>query len=313
MACLIQKRIVNPHYKKIAPDSHFRLYHEVHGQYPKNDYYVFVDCGRCINCFKKYMSSWRFRLLHEFYSLSPSQLKHTYYVTFTIEPKYYTTKKPLLKKMVRRFLERVRKHYKHSVRHFLVTERGDNGTHRFHFHGFLFDTDVNPAHLYQLWHYGFVSVYPVTSSQYEISQQVSYCTTYITKGKKGKLPDVIPPDEFPLILVSPGLGSSYVSYSRGLHTRGILFSQAYDFQGKLRSLPRYLRQKVFNESQLKFLKDDYFKNFSDDVLPEGPYFIGDRQYNDYSLYLKDAQKIKSKYYKYYVKQYSRALSSDVHS
>ena len=300
MACLIPKRIVNRHYKKIAPDSHFRLYHETLGQFPKQDYYINVDCGRCINCFKKYMSSWRFRLLHEFYSMSHDQLSRTFFVTLTMENRFYSENSLVLKKMVRRFLERVRKKYKKSIRHFLVTERGDD-TNRIHFHGFFIDTHVPMNDIYNLWYYGFVKIVPVVSPDYPLSQKVSYCTSYVTKGKKGKLDLVVPPENWPIVLVSPGIGLSYVKNFRSQHFGSTLFPMTYEFNGTPRSLPRYLRGKVFNEEQLKSLKDQYFAEFSEDVIPDPPYFIGNVSFVDYSLFLKECKIIKSLYFSIYGK------------
>lgn len=235
MACLVPKRIVNPHYKKIAPDSHFRLYHEFHGQYPKNDYYITVDCNRCINCFRKYMASWRFRLIHEYLGLSEVERSKSYYVTLTFENEFYSENPIIIKKYVRRFLDRCRKRFGHSVRHFLVTEFGDN-THRLHFHGFFFNTDIPPNLFYQLWYYGFVSIYRLGSREYSVLQEISYCTTYITKGKKGHLPEVLGIGEKPLVLVSPGLGASYVKSKSHFH-QSSLSHFSYDLSGHPYPLP----------------------------------------------------------------------------
>lgn len=301
MACLIGRRVVNPHYKKIAPDTHFKLYHETLGVYPKIDYYINVDCGRCINCFRKYMSAWRFRLLHECMSLSQQQMNRTYFASLTIEPRWYSEKKQQLKKYVRQFLERVRYEYGHSVRHFIVTERGEE-KQRLHFHAIFFDTDVPMAAFHNLWKYGFVKIRRLVGHpKYSVSQSVSYCTSYVTKGKKGRIDNIISPEDFPLVLVSPGIGKSYVHRSYTIHHQpnGVLFPSAFEVNGTLRSLPRYLRQKVFSESELKLLKDDYFRNYSDDVIPEGPYFIGNREYKDYSDYLTKLVDIKHQYKQIY--------------
>lgn len=294
MACLIGRRVVNPHYKKISPETHYFLYNDRDGIYPKKDYYINVDCNRCINCFRKYMSAWRFRLIHEFYGLSRSQLERSYFVTLTIENKYYTEKRKELKQMVRRFLERVRKKYGKSIRHFLVTERGED-KNRLHFHGFFIDTSFDVSDTYNLWYYGFVQVTPVLDAQYPLSQKISYCTSYVTKGKKGKIDFVIAPEDWPLVLVSPGLGLSYLRHPSAIHSGSTLFPLAFELNGTPRSLPRYLRQKVFNDSELKILKDNYFDNFSDDVIPDPPYYIGNVQYNDYTVYLRDCEIIKKQY------------------
>lgn len=307
MACLVDKVIVNPRYRKIAPDTHMRLYHPEVGFYPKKDYFVKVDCGRCINCFRKYMSAWRFRLLHEFYNLSRSQLCNSYFVTLTIEPKYYSEKPVVLKKMVRRFLERVRKHCGKSVRHFLVTERGEEGN-RLHFHGFFIDPSFDVSLTYNLWYYGFVEVVPVVSTEYPLSQRVSYCTSYVTKGKKGKVDDIILPENWPVVLVSPGLGKSYAQNPLFNHSSPVLYPMTAEFNGTSRSLPRYLRQKVFTEDELKTLKDDYFNNYSYDVIPDPPYYIGNVEYTDYTVYLRDIKFIQFQYKKIYGKQFGRILS-----
>lgn len=295
MACLVPRTIVNPRYRKIAPLSHAAMYHPDGGKYPKNDYYVQIDCNRCINCFKKYMSAWRFRLLHEILSLDDAARKKTYFVTLTIEPKYYTEKKPLLKQMVRRFLERARKFSGKSIRHFLVTERGED-KNRLHFHGFFINTDIDPARFYQLWYYGFVYVIALDSGEHTVSQKIGYCTTYVTKGRKGELPMIMTPEDMPLVLVSPGLGKAYADKYKHVHHQGVLFPMAFDISGSLRSLPRYLRQKVFTEKELRKLKNDYFDNYSDDVIPDGPYYIGERMYEDYSEYL-EARKAYERRYK----------------
>lgn len=307
MSCLVRKVVVNPRYKKIAPYSHFKLYHNVYGQFPKNDYYINVDCGRCINCFRKYMSAWRFRLLHELINLTPLEKHNTYYVTLTMSDKYYNESKIALKKMVRLFLERVRKHNGSSIRHFLVTERGDdpNGTHRIHFHGFFINTKIDPADIYNYWKYGFVDVYRLDNMPYSIGKQVSYCTSYITKGKKGTLPDIIPPGEMPLVLASPGLGASYVDKHHALHHQlnGTLNPFAFEFNGTPRSLPRYLRQKVFSDTELLELKNHYFDNIDDDVISDGPYYVGNRLIHDYTQYDRICKQFETKYNKLYGKQH----------
>lgn len=277
-----------------------KLYHETLGLYPRKDYFVNVDCGRCINCFRKYMSAWRFRLIHECLSMSREQMNRTYFATLTLEPKYYTDKKHLLKKYIRQFLEHVRYRCGSSPRHFIVTERGEK-KNRLHFHAIFFDAPFKRSLLHNLWKYGFVAVRLLNEPPYTVSQSISYCTSYVTKGKKGIVENVIKPEDYPIVLVSPGLGSSYVSKNRFIHHQNVLFPMAFDLNGTVRSLPRYLRQKVFNPDELTLLKDDYFDNYSDDVIPDPPYYIGNREYTDYSSYLSACADIKFQYKQIYGK------------
>ena len=294
MACLVPRMIVNPRYRKIAPDRHYFLYNDIDGLYPKKDYYIQIPCNRCVNCFKKYMSQWRTRLLYELLYYSRAQISRTYFVTLTLEPKHYTEKKPLLKKYIRQFLEHVRYKTTRSPRHFIVTERGED-KNRLHFHAIFFDCNFPKSHLHKFWKFGFVKARDLVCPDYTISQSVSYITTYITKGKKGKIENIISPENFPLVLVSPGLGLNYVKRNHKFHHQGTLIPFCKDVYGNIVSLPRYYRQKVFSEDELKSLKDTYFDNFSHDVMPEPPYFIGGVQYDDYSVYLSKLVDIKNEY------------------
>ena len=54
---------------------------------------------------------------------------------------------------VRRFLERRRKKYKESVKHWFVTELGHNGTERIHLHGILFTKETKET-IESIWKYG---------------------------------------------------------------------------------------------------------------------------------------------------------------
>ena len=51
--------------------------------------------------------------------------------------------------------------------------------------------------------------------------------------------------------------------------------------------------------KLKHMKNEFFKNISDDVLPPSPYYIGKQQFNDYTIYQQHLQPIKQLYNKLY--------------
>ena len=67
---------------------------------------------------------------------------------------------------VRRFLERWRKKYKKSVKHFLITELGHNGTERIHLHGILF-TNEKTETIQEIWKYGIYLKTNSPQSQYQ--------------------------------------------------------------------------------------------------------------------------------------------------
>ena len=294
MACLLERKVVNPHYKKIHPDKHFLLFGD------RDDYYIPVDCGVCVNCVNKYKSSWNFRLVKEFEYYTIDQLKRSYYVTLTMAPEYYSETKSEVAKLFRRFLERIRKHTNKSVRHFFISERGedDNGEHRIHFHGFLFDITFNPNRIWSFWNYGFVKVKPCINSEESLLDFIGYCTGYITKDVDDCIIDKY---DKPYVFVSPGLGKSYSTDVKNIsfhHQNNQLVPFVLENKS-IRSLPRYLRNKIFSEDELKHMKHEYFANISDDVLPPPPYYIGKQQFDDYTIYQKHLQPIKELYNKLY--------------
>lgn len=294
MSCLLQKKVVNPRYKKIHPEKHYILYGH------KDDYLIPVDCGVCINCVNKYKSTWFYRLVQEFKYYSIEQLKRSYYVTLTMSPEYYYESKNKTRVLFRRFFERIRKHTKHSVRHFFISERGedDKGQHRIHFHGFIFDISFNPNRIWSLWNYGFVKVKPVLNQEETLLDFIGYCAGYITKDIDDCIVDKL---DKPFVFVSPGLGKAYADDVQNIafHHQNNLFIPFVLENNMVRSLPRYLRNKIFTEEERKQMKDDYFKNISDDVLPPPPYFIGKQQFDDYTTYLRALKPITEQYNKLY--------------
>ena len=115
---------------------------------------------------------------------------------------------------VRRFLERWRKEFKKSVKHWLITELGHNNTERIHIHGIIFTNNVKE--IVKHWKYGNVTIgksmfknedwqkaNKLTS--YASARTVNYIVKYVTKidsvnkGFEGK------------IVCSAGLGKNYLS------------------------------------------------------------------------------------------------------
>lgn len=137
--------------------------------------YVTAACGKCFECMKQKGIAWQIRLSEEI-----RQDPKAIFVTLTINDESWKKIKntyvqlsdeDCIKKMVRLFLERVRKKTKKSLKHWLTTERGKNNTERYHLHGLIWG-DNSGMLTKDLWQYGFIYV----------GQFVSECTTrYITK------------------------------------------------------------------------------------------------------------------------------------
>ena len=117
--------------------------------------YVPVACGKCMECKKKKSRDWQVRLLED-----SKHIKNGKFVTFTFSnesiielhkslPVYtnknnkklklegYERDNAIAKLGVRRFLEKWRKKHKKSVRHWLITELGHEGTENIHLHGII--------------------------------------------------------------------------------------------------------------------------------------------------------------------------------
>ncbi|AXH74827.1 MAG: replication initiator protein [Microviridae sp.] len=110
--------------------------------------YVPIGCGGCIECRKKKSREWKVRLLEEI-----KREKNGVFITLTFSEESmkdlsekvqengklegYNLDNAVATQAVRYFLERWRKKYKKSVRHWLVTELGHNGTERIHMHGII--------------------------------------------------------------------------------------------------------------------------------------------------------------------------------
>ena len=120
--------------------------------------YVPVGCGKCMECKKQKSREWQVRLLEDI-----RHNKNGVFVTLTfsnesieelgkeIELDGYNRDNEIAKIATRRFLERWRKKHKKSVRHWLVTELGHNGTENIHMHGILWTDkreDIN-----NIWKY----------------------------------------------------------------------------------------------------------------------------------------------------------------
>ena len=110
-----------------------------------------VACGKCYECRKKKAREWRIRLSED--------IRHfkAWFITLTIDD---TNMNKIMEEMgleslkhnensvagfaLRRFLERVRKETKKSLRHWCVTELGEDND-RIHLHGIFFE--IGRAHV----------------------------------------------------------------------------------------------------------------------------------------------------------------------
>lgn len=138
--CLYNKYILNPRYKANKKNG---------GTIPPvtdpRTLYVPIGCQTCIECRRKKSREWQVRLLEDiktnhngkFITLTFSNETYSQLAT-ELEPLTgYELDNAIATLATRRFLERWRKQYGKSLRHWLVTELGHQGTQNIHLHGIV--------------------------------------------------------------------------------------------------------------------------------------------------------------------------------
>lgn len=255
--CLYPTLIKNPKY----------LPNKKNGGYPpkltdRRAEWVPIGCGNCIECRKQKANSWRVRLERE---LQQDQFKGVFVtLTFSDESlkkiedyinrneenafenltKYEKTNK-IAKTAVKLFRERWRKKYRKSIKHWLVTELGHEGTQRLHLHGILFCNQTKKE-IEQTWQYGWIYC-----GTYCNKKTINYIVKYVTKLDK------IHTDYKQIILTSPGIGNcDYEKSYEGFKARfqGRKTDERYRMgDGSYRGIPMYLRGKIYSEQQRELL------------------------------------------------------------
>lgn len=220
-------------------------------------------CGNCIECRKKKAREWNVRLQEDI-----KHNKNAQFITLTfsnesireideyitakqkvpyLAPEGYNRDNAIAKTAMRLFLERWRKKYKESVRHWMITELGHKGTENIHMHGLIWTT--KPDQIKKIWAYGYVwDGYNKNGKRINFvnQQTINYITKYVNKlDQKNKYYKS-------KILTSPGMGRNY---TRGLEVRkneykGHQTDETYRTRnGSKLPMPTYWRQKIYTDEE----------------------------------------------------------------
>lgn len=208
--------------------------------------YIPIKCGYCIECRKQKQREWRVRLEEELRS------NYGYFITLTISPegikeleektelKWKENPNEIATKGLRLFLERVRKDTGKSMRHWCVTELGENND-RIHLHGVFFgqrSAELIKKH----WKYGFIFI-----GQYCNSRSVNYMTKYMLKV------DVKHKEFKQIVLASPGIGDGYfdrLDWQWQKQNYEKIEVPTYTFRnGTKMAMPKYYKDKLFTEQE----------------------------------------------------------------
>lgn len=214
----------------------------------KRTLYVPVGCGKCMECKKQKARSWSVRLQEEI-----KTNKNGKFVTLTFSDeaikKYskkintlegYERENEIATIAIRRFLENWRYKHKKSVKHWLVTELGHEGTENIHLHGIIW-TD-NTEEIERTWKKnGYVWI-----GEYVNEKTINYIVKYVNK------PDEKHKEFNSKILTSSGIGKNYINTTNAKlnkykekNTKETYITR----NGIKLNLPIYYRNKIYTEEE----------------------------------------------------------------
>lgn len=218
---------------------------------------VAIGCGECIECRKQKANGWKTRLLEDIKTNTNGKFITLTFSNQSIKelaneiPKQiegYDLDNAIATLAVRRFTERHRKKYKKTIRHWLTTELGHNGTENIHLHGIIW-TNENLLTIEKIWKYGFMWKGQLKNgrmSNYVNEATIKYMTKYATKVDfKHKYYKQI-------ILTSNGIGANYTNtYNAKLNKYNGEQTQEYyrTREGHKTAIPIYWRNKLYNEEE----------------------------------------------------------------
>lgn len=200
-----------------------------------------VPCGKCLECKKRRVNSWFVRLKNQL-----EDCENAYMVTLTYDDEHLPYSENGLMTLNYRdfqlFMKRYRKANENSkVRYYCVGEYGAN-SFRPHYHAIMYNIDC--VSLMANWTFGFVHFVNVTDAT------LYYTLKYVTKStfKMVDEDDDRVPEK---ALISKGLGLNFLTDNIIKYYHDDPFRGVTLLGNKKLSLPRYYRDKIFDESQKK--------------------------------------------------------------
>lgn len=154
---------------------------------------------------------------------------------------------------VRLFLERWRKKYKKSLRHWLVSELGHQNTEHVHLHGIIWCNDEQLEELENIWQYGYVWKGYIKNDKlvnYVNEKTINYITKYITKI------DQLHKFYKSTILTSAGIGKNYTRREDSKRNKfnNSNTNETYLCRNGMKiNLPIYWRNKLYTEAEREAL------------------------------------------------------------
>lgn len=208
-----------------------------------------VPCGRCIECRKKMLSAWKYRILKENEAIG----NVSSFVTLTYDdstlPYSDNGNMTLNYKDVQNFHKRLRK-AGHKFKYVVAGEYGTR-THRPHYHAIYLGINDKDT-IQDIWKNGHIDI-----SQEVNEKTVAYTLKYILKSSfkqyKGnrKQKDENDPDDRAIekALFSQGIGLSAITPALRRYFENDPLAPLATRHGLI-SLPRYLKNKIFTDEMV---------------------------------------------------------------
>lgn len=230
-------------------------------KYGKNKYTTPVPCGRCPECVRSKINSWKFRLDKEL-EISSTPL----FVTLTYDedtvPYSPNGLRTLRKRDCQLFMKRLRKSYakvsKKKVVYYLCGEYGSR-TKRPHYHVLMYNMD-NPELIHTAWSNGFTVTKPL------LDGGTGYVLKYMSKQRlrKGKGDDREP--EFSLM--SLRIGANYLTPQIvKYHNQDVSKCSIVTPDGYKMAMPKYYKEKIYDEDKRREVTR-YLQNRADGIEDE---------------------------------------------
>lgn len=224
--------------------------------------YVPVGCQVCIECKKQKARQWQVRLSEEIKNNRNGRFITLTFSTAGLREVYesddklkdlsgYDLDNGICTRAVRLFLERWRKKYKVSLRHWFITELGHGETEHVHLHGIVWTDDL--YEIERIWKYGFVwkgKLVRNTLVNYVNEKTVNYIIKYVTKIDEEHL------NFFGKVLCSPGIGKDFINSGNDYRNRfkGSETDEGYRLpSGRKVNMPIYYRNKLYSEKEKEML------------------------------------------------------------
>jgi hypothetical protein len=199
---------------------------------------------------------------------------------------YPTLYKPHYQEFTKRLRQTIKRNFWWSadkpIKYYACGEYGE-ANHRPHYHAIIYNLpqqyNDHPDLLAQDWKQGITDIGKATVGG------MAYVTKYISKTLYTEGQDPLDDRQKEFSLMSKGLGSSYLTPQMLAYYQSIMTPYLVTHGGQKLSMPRYYRDKIYDEDQLEIINDKTLKH-----LEQNPTFADEKAKRDYTINQFDKQK-----------------------